>query len=767
MKGCRLIAKVMIVFFLAFILCYIPVYADDSNELLQNPSFTVNTGHWSLWSEGTAKVAGARDTINYDSAPASYRVNCISKGTSSSDIQLFTTGLKVEAGKRYKLSFRAKSEHGEANPIIRLMKACSPWNLYAQSQTVTIVGDWATQEMYFTSNTTDSNARITFFLGNKMDDGATIYFDTFSFTEVTGPILEPIIITDENNGQSFNVSLGQEVQIFVKLHTKFSCDFITSPDNTILTPTGYSHTELFQDESGYSIYGIVWKYRATGQGETEIKLKISYYTGEEVMIYSYKIITGNFTPTVKPTPTTTNTPINTPNTLPNVVIKGLSSLGGTYSTAYAINDKGQIVGDAYLPGDSIIHAFVWKNGVMKDLGTLGGKNSCAYDINEKGQVVGYSDIAGDNARHAFIYENGVMKDLGTLGGLSSFAEDINNQGQVVGYSDIAGDNARHAFIYENGVMKDLGTLGGRVSEAYGINDKGQVVGNSFTAGDKAIHAFIYENGVMKDLGTLGGLSSFAEDINNQGQIVGRSYVKEDNEHHAFIWENGVMKNLGAFGEKNSNAYGINENGKVVGNSNYVACIWEDGVMHYLTDTESSAYDINNNGQVVGQDSDNAFICETKMPELLKNPSFSDNTNDWHLWTDTGGKASGQRDIINYDSAPAGYRITCNSIGTRIYSIQFYTNGLNLEAGKTYKVSFKAKASNEFRIPSIVLMRKDNPWTSYSTSVTADVSNEWKEYSYTMRTNTNDPNARLSFFLGKSMPEGTVLYLDSISVKLID
>jgi probable HAF family extracellular repeat protein len=241
----------------------------------------------------------------------------------------------------------------------------------------------------------------------------------------------------------------------------------------------------------------------------------------------------------------------------------------TFLTAFAVNQRREVVGWAV--GPSGIRGFLWQNGVTTDLGTLGGSETTAFDINSRGQVLGVSETPADGF-HGFIWRDGAMRDIGRV----AFVGGINNRGQAVGGS-FASPGSLQAFIWTKGRQTHLGTLpGASNSTANDINDGGQVVGQS-EVGDST-RAFLWEGGAMIDLGTLpGGTSALAYRINNRGQVVGWGNTATG-ETHGILWQNGTSIDLGTLpGGSYSFATGINERGDIVGASQSgeqaVAVLW--------------------------------------------------------------------------------------------------------------------------------------------------------------------------------------------------
>jgi probable HAF family extracellular repeat protein len=224
-------------------------------------------------------------------------------------------------------------------------------------------------------------------------------------------------------------------------------------------------------------------------------------------------------------------------------MRDLGTLGGPDSFAVFVNDRGQVAGVSYTsdnadPNTMVpqLDPFLWENGKMKDLGNLGGANGSlgpfVNGLNNRGQVVGLMFVPGDQFWHAFLSDGEKLSDLGTFGGNFSFAMGINDAGEVVGGAYFSGDQVKHAVLWRKGVMTDLGTVDGDpCSSANNINSKSQVVGASQSAAGGCnlfTSAFLWENGGPSvDLNTLvppgtGLQLNNAAWINDRGEITGQA-----------------------------------------------------------------------------------------------------------------------------------------------------------------------------------------------------------------------------------------------------
>jgi probable HAF family extracellular repeat protein len=197
--------------------------------------------------------------------------------------------------------------------------------------------------------------------------------------------------------------------------------------------------------------------------------------------------------------------------------------------------RGVIVGSSYTSftpnettGIPTQDPFLWDNGKMQDLGNLGGTVSVGQCANNRGDVIGQSNLPGDTSSHAFLWRKGRMKDLGTLGGDSSEAIWINDSGVIAGSADLPTPGIHDAVRWKGGRILDLGTVDGDAcSRGRAINARGQIVGGSSDC-RSFLHAFLWEEGYpMIDLNTVippgSGLQlTNALNINDRGEILAKS-----------------------------------------------------------------------------------------------------------------------------------------------------------------------------------------------------------------------------------------------------
>ena len=166
----------------------------------------------------------------------------------------------------------------------------------------------------------------------------------------------------------------------------------------------------------------------------------------------------------------------------------------------------------------------------------------------------------------------------------------------------------------------------------------------------------------------------------------------------------------------------------------------------------------------------ANIWATVAPEpagnqVLPNPSFSQDASFWSLHCENGASAHGSRDIDDFDSAPAGYRVACKKSGQNGSHIQLYLTPFSVECGRLYRLVFRAKCTQPFTLGLPPLMKSAAPWTSYSVDPLLPpirIETAWQTFTHYYKCGVTADDARLTFFLGSALPEGAVFHVDSLS-----
>ena len=160
----------------------------------------------------------------------------------------------------------------------------------------------------------------------------------------------------------------------------------------------------------------------------------------------------------------------------------LGTLGGYYSEPTAMNNSGDIVGYSWTASGEA-HGFFWsKRTGMVDIGTMGGEKggeSIAWAVNNKGQVVGEAE---DDlwVRRAFLWspQQGLMQGFEYQDEAKALA--VNDSGLVAGDTWVDGHPRAFVWSAQDGLMV-LPTLGGQYSSFGAMNDRGEIVGAAETA----------------------------------------------------------------------------------------------------------------------------------------------------------------------------------------------------------------------------------------------------------------------------------------------
>jgi len=263
--------------------------------------------------------------------------------------------------------------------------------------------------------------------------------------------------------------------------------------------------------------------------------------------------------------------------------------GASFSFPAAINNRGEIVGDAVVGDRTVV--FRWSRGRgFRDLDIPGAEIS-AFDVNNRGQVVGSTfrcDDDGTCRGGGFVWSaSGKVRLHRTF-----VPSSINDHGQMAGF---CWDGNFPACIHRNGKVKVVGPVG---SFAMAINDRGDAAG--WDDGERSVALLWPREGGSIVLG-FGN----AADINDHGIVSGSGLNDVPDEFDAgrpTVWigdrEVRASDNVGV-------ALRINKRGWVIVNEIFQnAYVWNPRtnarvMLDSSFGTSTTATGINDRGHVVG------------------------------------------------------------------------------------------------------------------------------------------------------------------------
>lgn len=162
--------------------------------------------------------------------------------------------------------------------------------------------------------------------------------------------------------------------------------------------------------------------------------------------------------------------------------------GGSFSSAYFIGADGRIVGEAQNGPSGQAQAVVWLPAVgvgyqapVALSAVANQSSSVAFGVDLNGRIVGEAELTSGVVQGVIWSANGSVAS--SLGANTSI-QAINDVNRVVGYTAALSGNDRAAF-WNTANFADFQNLSTLFSHAYGLNDSNQIVG---FAGNRAVAA---------------------------------------------------------------------------------------------------------------------------------------------------------------------------------------------------------------------------------------------------------------------------------------
>ncbi len=128
-------------------------------------------------------------------------------------------------------------------------------------------------------------------------------------------------------------------------------------------------------------------------------------------------------------------------------------------------------------------------------------------------------------------------------------------------------------------------------------------------------------------------------------------------------------------------------------------------------------------------------------EMLKNGLFTQGLKGWNIEVHDGASASYRLIEGPPEIGKPVLEIRVTRLGKENWHVQFNYPGLRVEAGKSYLVTFWARADKEVMV-TVCLRQAHEPWRALSQVVKVKLTPKWRRYEIALFASESDNNARL-------------------------
>lgn len=132
---------------------------------------------------------------------------------------------------------------------------------------------------------------------------------------------------------------------------------------------------------------------------------------------------------------------------------------------------------------------------------------------------------------------------------------------------------------------------------------------------------------------------------------------------------------------------------------------------------------------------------------IQNHQFDQSVSNWNLYLQSGNSATASQDNTSQLSGVNSARVNIASSSGTNWHIQLIQEGVRLEAGKFYQLSFSAKAASNRTINAFVDLGQ-SPWTSYF-SQNVSLTSTSQTFTFTFAQAETTSVGRVGFNLGQS------------------